>query len=206
MFRRLALASAVALSVFAVSSASAALVHSGVINTSVPGTFDGVYVNVQSGLATTTTTGNANYDFNPYIPTPGTSTTWSFFQPDGANGGTVASSTSGPAVVLNTGDIVGPSSVFKTGTATAGAFSGLTGALVGFKFQIETTPATVHYGWARVTLPTPVVGTTAQPAGTLIEYAYESTPNTALAAGVVPEPTSLAALSLAGFVARRRRA
>ena len=205
MFRNLALASAVAISALTVSNASAALVYSGVLNTPIPGTFDGLYVNVQSGLATPTTTGNTNYDFNPYIPTPGTSTAWSFFQPDGTSGGTVASTTTGPAIVLNAGDLIGPASVFKTGTAVGTAFNGVPSALVGFKFLIESD-SSIHYGWARVTLPTPVVPGTAQSPGTLIDYGYESVANTALAAGIVPEPTSLAALSLAGLVARRRRA
>lgn len=200
--------SLVVLGLAAISSqASAAVVYSGVLNLPVPGTFDGTYLNVVSGLATPTTTGNTDYDFNPYIPTPGTSTSWSFFQPDSTSGGTVASTTSGPALSLSAGTSIGPASVFKTGTAVGTAFNSSTAAYVGFKFTIEAD-ASVHYGWARVSLPTPVTGTTTQAGGTIIDYAYDSTANTAIlaGAGVAPEPTTLAALALGGVFVHRRRA
>jgi hypothetical protein len=190
------------------STASAAVVYSGVVNLPIPGTFDGTYLNVVSGLATPSTTGNTDYDFNPYISSPGTSTSWSFFQPDGTSGGTVASTTTGPAIILSAGTPIGPSSVFKTSAAAGTAFNSSTNALVGFKFQIESD-SSVHYGWARISLPTPAVGTgVTQLPGTIIDYAYDSTANTAILAGstVAPEPTTLAALALGGVFMRRRRA
>ena len=55
------------------AASQAAVVYSGNVNLSVPGTFDGTYLNVVSNTATPTTTGNTNYDFNPFISTPGTS-------------------------------------------------------------------------------------------------------------------------------------
>jgi hypothetical protein len=202
----LAVAGLVVLAGSLASTASAAVVYSGVLNLSVPGTFDGTYLNVVSGLATPTTTGNTDYDFNPYIATPGTSTSWSFFQPDSTSGGTVAATTSGPALVLTAGTPIGPASVFKTGTAVGTAFNSSTAAYVGFKFLLETD-ASIHYGWARVSLPTPTLGAGGQAAGTIIDYAYDSSANTEIlaGAGVVPEPTSIAALSLGGLLLRRRR-
>jgi hypothetical protein len=205
--RSLAIASLAILAGSLASNASAAVVYSGVLNLAVPGTFDGTYLNVVSGLATATTTGNTDYDFNPYIPTPGTSTSWSFFNPDGTSGGTVATTTTGPAVVLAAGAPIGPSSIFKTGVAAGTSFNSSTAAYVGFKFLIESD-ASIHYGWARVSLPTPVTGSTTQAGGTIVDYAYESVANTAIlaGAGVAPEPTTLAALALGGVFLRRRRA
>lgn len=62
-----------------------------------------------------------------------------------------------------------------------------------------------HYGWAELTLGAEVGRYT------LSRFAYETTPNTAIAAAAVPEPSSFLCLGLMGFLAswqrhlRRRR-
>jgi hypothetical protein len=74
--------------------------------------------------------------------------------------------------------------------------------------QREGGANTLHYGWARITLPT--TGD-----GVLIDHAYNATPGAAIAAGdmggpaaVVPEPSTYVlvgtGLATLGAVARRR--
>ncbi|TWU20783.1 PEP-CTERM sorting domain-containing protein [Bythopirellula polymerisocia] len=61
-----------------------------------------------------------------------------------------------------------------------------------------------HYGWVRI--KTEKVGGETTLTGTIFDWAYETTPDTAIAAGAIPEPTSLALLAAgAGALALRRR-
>lgn len=72
------------------------------------------------------------------------------------------------------------------GATTYGAFRGVTDAYIGVRFQ--TTAGTTHYGWIRVDA---VDGT----ALTVKDYAYQSTPNTPINAGMgatATEPDALA--------------
>ncbi|WP_428387015.1 PEP-CTERM sorting domain-containing protein [Mucisphaera sp.] len=72
-----------------------------------------------------------------------------------------------------------------------------TGGYIGFQFDID---GSTHYGWAQVD-----VTLTPQEA-VITGYAYESTPNTGIVAGAIPEPTSLALLAAgAGALGLRRR-
>lgn len=60
----------------------------------------------------------------------------------------------------------------------------------------------VRYGWARVDVTPDNFGT-----ATLFSFAYESTPNTPIEAGAIPEPTTLALLAAGGgaLALNRRR-
>ncbi|MEM6315678.1 MAG: PEP-CTERM sorting domain-containing protein, partial [Planctomycetota bacterium] len=69
---------------------------------------------------------------------------------------------------------------------------------VGFKFNNEAGD-TDHFGWILVDLP-------ATGDGTLLGYGFESTPDTAIAAGAgIPEPASLSLLATGGLLLIRRR-
>jgi len=188
----------------------AAPVYSGPLSISVPPTFDGIYLNVLTGAATLLDTGNPDYDVNPYISSTA-ATNWSNFNPDAAGFGSVGSSTTGPTLALPEGASIGPASILDVGVSTlTPAASFTSNAFYGFKFRNEGG-ASDHFGWILVSLPVPVIvgGTNAAtPAGTILGYGYESTPNTAIVAGAgIPEPTSLAVLgAAAAFVLRRRRA
>ncbi len=204
---------------FAPSEAQANVVYSGAVNFAIPNTSVGFYLNLIDG---TTFTGpgtfptfpgpGGNFDFNVY----GT-TTWSLFPPTTSgqestvpttSKGWVGATTTGPALALTSGTLIGPSSTFTTVSSTAN-LTAVSEALLGFRFRNEgaTTAATddtVHFGYVRLQL------VNGQP-GTLVDYGYESTPNTAIAAGAgaaaVPEPGTLAlvAPALAGMIALRRR-
>ena len=74
-----------------------------------------------------------------------------------------------------------------------------TQAYAGFRFNL---PDGTHYGWILLSINAGIIDFT--------RAAYETTPNTAIATGAVPEPSTLAglavgAVALVGAVAKRRR-
>lgn len=198
--------------------AQAGLVYSGPVNLVIPNTTAGLYVNVLdgssfSGPGTFPALGGpgANFDFNVF----GTSS-WTLFSPTSSgqsaptvpttSRGYVSTSASGGASSLALGTLIDGSSIFNTGSPSAAALSTGAPAIFGFRFRNEgpdlasAADDTVHYGWARVVL-------TGGVPGTLIDYAFESTPLTGIQAGVVPEPAAwlLMGLGVAALVARQRR-
>ncbi len=88
------------------------------------------------------------------------------------------SSDFGPMLASNRGSLV-----------AYGPFAGLDGYL-GIRFYIGSE---LHYGWIRLNLNN---GYPAQAIGYVTEWAYNSVPDQAIAAGVVPEPSTLALLAL----------
>jgi len=190
-------------------AARAAVVYSGVRNIVAPNTGEGLYLNVIDGTSYTgpnvfpSVPGpGADWDINPFG-----SVAWEFFVPN--NGGQsqpipvptnqkgyVATSATGPARNLPAGTLIGPSSIFNTQGPDGALVATGTPALLGFRFRNETvTPFTAHYGWARLIL------TNGQP-GTVVDWAWESTPDTAIAAGAIPEPAALALATAAATILR----
>jgi hypothetical protein len=207
----------------AAPAAHAVVVYSGPLNVQIPNDTIGLYFNLVTGTGYTgpntfpgTTGPGSNYDFNLYQ----FGNAWTAFSP-GTSGqsaptvpltsrGYVAATSTGGVLALALGTTIDGSSTFNTGSPDASTLA--TGAPVyfGLRFRNEgdtTTAAddTVHYGWVQVSLP---VG--AGSPGTLLGYAFESTPLTAVQAGVVPEPATwalmgLGALGVAGWARRQRR-
>jgi hypothetical protein len=119
---------------------------------------------------------------------------------------------------LNTGFAVGPTLAagyfFGTSTTSRRVLSGTAypvaffgpnpqgfssgqDGFTGFAFE---TGGDTHYGWATLNIDLTLPGTV-----TISQWAYETSPNTAIAVGAVPEPSSLALLALgAGGVAAWR--
>ncbi len=69
---------------------------------------------------------------------------------------------------------------------TSGDFVGVEFAYIGILFYIDDQ---VHYGWIRAGSPVVSSGSNG---GWVYDYAYATTPNTPIAAGAVPEPSTLA--------------
>lgn len=74
---------------------------------------------------------------------------------------------------------------------TIGYFTGVESAYLGFQFQQNSE---TYYGWVR--LGCPAVGLNV---GWIYDYAYETTPNTPIFAGAVPELSSWALLAVGSF-------
>lgn len=144
---------------------------SGVINLSVPNTFDGIYINWSDG--STCTDGSCGGNFNPYmlIPSQGGNNDLRFFWPN-ASGGNEGGVGDGDLVysVLHSGDEIGPDSSFTiaggSGDTTAW-MAGVTDGYLGFKFECDVG---VCYGYAKLTTTAPL----GFPA-TIVEYWYDMT-------------------------------
>jgi PEP-CTERM motif len=194
--RHTAIGAAAGAAMMMTASSSFAAIVFNPINLPIPATLDGLYVNVVTG-ATSTVGSVAGWDINPYG-----ATSMQFFTSTLApNTPTTTGTISTP---LAFGAPIGPASTFTTGviTPTASLWNlNSTNNYVGFRFLNEAG-STVHYGWMQIGFGATVTQRT------LVSYAFESTPLTALQAGVVPEPGTYAlmGLGLAGLmVAARRR-
>lgn len=106
-------------------------------------------------------------------------------------------------VVLGSRYSYGANGVFNYGGFASGpgtnAVAPGTQAYAGFRFNAADG---THYGWIRLSVNAGIIDFTSA--------AWESTPNTPIAAGAVPEPSTLAglavgAVALVGAVAKRRR-
>lgn len=198
----------------AIPAAQAEVRYSGVLNAAIPPDLTGLYVNVvkaelYAGPHSYPATFDPAYafDFNVYKE-PG----WTLLSsnlsgqpkivPASARGFVLDAAGS---LNLAEGELIGPSRSF-TVSLLADVPVDQTSLLVGFRFlnegalMFDRDDDTVHYGWFRVQLP-------ASGMGTLVDYAYETTPGTALIAGAVPEPASVALMAsgLAGLLLWRRR-
>ncbi len=124
-------------------------------------TFDGSYFKWDTGQASDTTI--AGYHFNPYA----SNSNLSFYF--GSNGGSAVSSaaTGTGWLVLEPGDIVGPNSVFSSGTGTATNWIGGVDGYLGISFPCD---AGTCYGYAKLV----TTGPTGFPA-TLVDYCFDPT-------------------------------
>ena len=193
------------------ANASAAVIYSGQRNLPVPADPVGLYLNVVTGAYETPvpfhfpSAALENWDINL-----GGSGLRFFTTPNNARQTPMGVAASQKGIVISSfdqaanlapGATIGPASNFQVDGPAADNLSTGQPAIFGFRFRNESTAPTLttHYGWARVIL------TDGAP-GVLVDYAYESVPDTAIRAAATPEPTTAAALlGAAGIVARRRR-
>lgn len=171
-----------------VAGAPAAVIHmdfSGV-PVVIPNSFDGLYLNVVSGILSTAATPPAGWDINPY----NNGTGLGFFAPATPAGqGTLAS---GPtALALLGGETIGPASLYQPDQALGTNFQITATQYAGFRFLNESTGQT-NYGWLQLR----TTGGGASPGfpASLLAYAYENT-GAPLTAGQIPEPSSAGLLA-----------
>lgn len=194
-----ALAAAALVTLVAAPAHAAIVVYSGPPISITPN-IDGLYLNVVTGASANGSV--AGWDINIYNNST-LSPTLSFWAATGGGYVGVGSAVSN----LTTGTPIGPASNFLStnvgGGFTATDFAGTTG-LFGFRF-INEAAGTTHYGWARMSS-----GTDGGFPASIVSYAFESTPNLGVQAGIVPEPGTYALMlaglaGVAGFAARSRR-
>ena len=165
-------------------SAQASVVYSGPVTIAVPNTIDGVYLDLVTGVNSTSTF--TGYDFNPFG-----STALEFYEPASttldAIVGTAAAGATAETPLVST---VSATSGFVTSVVAGTAFDTIGTEYAGIKFKNDTT-GVVNYGWVELV----TTSTTGFPA-TIVGYAYENT-GAAITVGQiasVPEPGTTAAL------------
>jgi len=186
-------------------AAQGAIIYSGVQNLAIPGAGAQLYINLVTGATSSAAASMADWDLAPY-------------------GGGLRNQPSYAAVTVllgaNTANLVLGTLIDASsnlGASTGGvqdvAIPPTTTGIIGFKFNPASlngfTPAPngtpTNYGWLRLT-----TGTVGAGGGTVVDWAYESTPETGIAAGAtssIPEPSALACLALGalGLGSLRRR-
>ena len=109
----------------------------------------------------------------------------------------------GPGAIIDDSLTFNPSGGGVFATTTFGN-AGSANETRGFRF---TSDGATHYGWATLTAHADYYGGTFPVATAMVlQWAYESEPNTPIAIGAVPEPASAAVLlGIAPLIIRHRR-
>lgn len=159
------------------ASAFGAIVYSGPVNIVVPNNLDGIYFNVVTGVAGSTSGSVTGWDINIYSSSDGKFTLWgptaqTWLSPSGV--------IAGPYPLPGGTSISSPDTNFYRPGASLDAGPQLNvnsdENLLGFRFLNESGGAT-HYGWARFRIgSTPATRS-------IIGYAWNSTPGTLIRAG-----------------------
>lgn len=200
-----ALAGALLASHAVATSADATVITSGPQNIAIPATADGIYLNLITGVANASAAAVPGWDFNPY----GSTGLLFYWGGTGALNAGVASTTTGPYIVLSAGATIGPASTYSQSANGANnetsAFRAGVNGYLGISFRNETTGVT-NYGYIHLQ----TTAATGYPA-TILDWAYENS-GAAITIPAVPEPATVTLLGVmaAGAVGvrqwRRRKA
>lgn len=188
-----------------IPQASADIVWSGPVNIVIPDNIDGVYFNLVTGATGTSGATTPGWDINPYSASGTANASFNLWGPTAEtwlNIGTLET----PQYVIPEGTSIGPGDLFGRPGGSAVVPPQITLNApnlfgVQFFFPEPGAGATTHYAWVEITFGAEL-GDRA-----ITQYAYQSTPGTAILAGAIPEPSSLSVLALGalGLFARRRR-
>ncbi len=184
---------------FAAATAHAQVVSSGVVNLGIPASTNGLYLNVVTGATNLPAGGTGTtvpgWDINPW-----SATGIAFFSPTAPTGGAYVITAANNVTNLAPGALVGGTSTSGSGTTAFQSQWALNSSnnYFGFRFNNEAT-GTLHYGWAQIAFGASLTDRT------LVQYAFELTPNTSIA--VVPEPGTYAMMGMGvlALLALRRR-
>ena len=190
--------------VFASLSAAASIAHADVIvvptNLAIPVTPAGLYINIFSGISSTTASGAPGWDINV-----GGMSSLNFVSPGGYNFVRLNSApmSAGPSNVGGSYTISNmmPFASWISGGASNGFITNSSANFVGFKFV--GNDSLTHFGWMQFSIGASVTGSDRK----IVSYAYNTESTTSVGGAMlnVPAPGALALLCLAGFASRRRR-
>ena len=190
--------------VLASLSGAATIAHASIVvvpaNLAIPVTPAGLYINISTGVSSTTASGAPGWDINV-----GGTTSLNFVSPGGYNFVrlNLAPMSAGPSNVGGAFTISNmmPSASWITGGTSNGFINNSSANYVGFQFV--GNDSLTHFGWMQFSIGASVTGSDRK----IVSYAY-NTESTTSAGGAmlnVPAPGALALLGLAGFASRRRR-
>ena len=189
---------------FASLSAAASIAHGSVIvvpvNLAIPVTPAGLYINISTGVSSTTASGAPGWDINV-----GGTHTLNLVSPGGYNFVrlNLAPMSAGPSNVGNAFMISNmmPSASWIAGGSSNAFTIDSSANFVGFKFV--GNDSLTHFGWMQFSIGASVTGSDRK----IVSYSYntETSMNPGGNSIVVPAPGALALLALAGFATRRRR-
>jgi len=191
--------------VLASLSGAASIAHASIVvvpaNLAIPVTPAGLYINISSGISSSTAAGAPGWDINV-----GGTTSLNFVSPGGYNFVrlNLAPMSAGPSNVP-IGFMISnmmPTASWIAGGSSDGFINNSSSNYVGFQFV--GNDSLTHFGCMQFSIGASVTGSDRK----IVSYAY-NTESTTSAGGamlhVVPAPGALALLGLAGFASRRRR-
>jgi hypothetical protein len=184
----------------AAATAHAQVVSSGTVNLPIPTSTNGLYLNVVTGANNLPAPGSLGSTVPGWDINLWSATGLGFFNPSAPTGGVYVVTSPGFVANLAPGSVVDGTDTFGSGVSSNLAQWALNSSnnFFGFRF-INEGGGTTHFGWGQIAIGASITDRT------LVQYAFELTPNAAIA--VVPEPGTYAmmALGLAGVLAARRR-
>ena len=193
--------------VLASLSGAASIAHASIVvvpvNLAIPVTPAGLYINISTGVSSTTASGAPGWDINV-----GGTHALNFVSPGGYNFVrlNLAPMSAGPSNVGNPFMISNmmPSASWIAGGSSNAFTIDSSANFVGFKFV--GNDSLTHFGWMQFSIGASVTGSDRK----IVSYAYNTesimTPGgNSIVTPPVPAPGALALLGLAGFASRRRR-
>jgi hypothetical protein len=187
------------------NTAEADVIHSGAVNIVIPDNFDGIYMNLITGVTGASAGAVPGWDINPYSSSGTPNTTFNLFTPAATVPGSGWLVTGNGQFVNTVGTPVNGTQTFGTPggpTNLAGQVTLNADNYFGVQFLNEGT-STTNFGWIKINFGA-AVGTRA-----ITEFAYENA-GASINIGqitAVPEPSTFALLATGatGLIALRRR-